>query len=607
MGLPRKELFQFGSFRVDSAERLLTHDGRPIALTPKAFETLVVLVENAGHALDKDELLKKLWPDTFVEEATLAKQISTLRKALGDGENGSRYIETIPKFGYRFMAPVNAAEALDVVAAPPRPSAVRADRGRWVWAGLLIVVLGVVGYLFARSLKPRTATAPRRAVLAVLPFENLSGSTEQEYLGDGLTEELISQLSRMNPERLAVIARTTAMRYKGTRKSAAEIGRELGVNYIVEGSFRREGSRMRIMAQLVQTNDQTYLWAETYERELQQLIPLQREVTYSIARGVAVQVSPPGAASRRAANSQAYDDYLRARFYWNKRTEEGRAKAREYFHSATKLDESFAPAYAGLAETYFFGGGQHAIEDIALPLVNRALELDPTLPEGHVSAGLVALYRLRWAEAERALRQALELDPNSSNTRIWYAVYLRSQGRLEEALAENERAVELDPLSSLAHHEVGVTHYLARRYDRAIGPLRRALEIEPAHHWSRIRLAQAFALQNMTRETEAEIASIEPIYARGNLRIAHLYAILGQPNVARKMLAVGLRDPDRANPLDVAAAYAALGNPDRAFQFLKPARLSYKFDTIFLKVDPRFDSLRADPRFADLLRALGLR
>lgn len=611
-----KHLYGFGPFALDAGQRVLLRDGRPVSLTPKAVDVLLVLVENAGQITEKEDLLKRAWPDTFVEEATLAKNISTLRKALGDSPDGEAYIQTVTKRGYRFVAAVQAVELLDQALpaseAPPTPLARQAalppvPRSKAAWALGMLALTVVLGGAYL-GLRPSVESAPTPAapvVVAVLPFENLSGDPHQEYLGDGLTEELISQLSRVNPQRLAVIARTTAMRYKSNPRSAGEIGRELGAGYIVEGSFRREGNRLRIVAQLIETRGQTHVWSQDYERELQQIIPLQREVSHQIARGVAVQVSPPGTASRRATNPQAYEDYLRARFFWNKRTEEDRIKARQYFQSAIALDEGFAPAYAGLAETYV-NGGPLEIENLAVPLVNRALALDPDLPEGHVSAGILAIYRCRWSEAEAALRRATELDPNSANARLWYAVYLRSQGRLEEALIENERALGLDPLSSLAHHEMGVTYYLARQYARAVAPFRSALELEPAHLWSRIRLAQVFALQDAKSEAESEIAKLPPEFVHGNPRIAHLYAVLGQPDRAREILDTSLRAADRVSPFDVALAYAALGDTDRAFQFLDASRLTYSYDTTLLKGDPRFDPLRADPRLAAVLKKLKL-
>lgn len=609
-----KHLYGFGPFSLDPEQRVLLRDGRPVPLTPKAFDTLQVLVENAGRITEKDQLLKRVWADTFVEEATLAKNISTLRKALGDSPEGEAFIQTVTKRGYRFVAAVQRIDSSERTLAdetPPEPSTVstllrvRPRTAPWSLGAPLLAVALAVAYLGFRHGVASTAAPAAPVVVAVMPFENLSGDPSQEYLGDGLTEELISQLSQVNPQRLGVIARTTVMRYKSAPRSAAEIGRELNAGYIVEGSFRREGNRLRIVAQLIETHGQTHVWTKDYERELQQLIPLQREVSYSIARSVAVQVSPPGVASRQAATSQAYDDYLRARFYWNKRTQEDRLRAREYFNSAIAGDAGFAPAYAGLAETYV-DGGPKAVEDFAVPLVSRALALDPLLPEGHVSAGIVELYRCRWEDAGRALRRATELDPNSANARLWYAVYLRSQGRLAEALAENERALVLDPLSSLAHHEIGVTHSVARRYAQAVPFFRRALELEPTHIWSRVRLIQVFALQGARLEAQAEMSKLPPEYTSSSPRIAHVYALLGNPNKARAILETGLRDPGSTSPLDFAAAYAALGEADRAFEFLDSDHLTYKYDTVLFKMDPRFDPLRVDPRFSAVLKKMRL-
>lgn len=374
MGLPRKDLFQFGSFRVNPAERLLTHAGQPVSLTPKAFETLVVLVQNAGHALDKDELLKRLWPDTFVEEATLAKQVSTVRKALGDGENGSRYIETIPKFGYRFVAEVRRIEAAECQAATPvtparyeLPAMPHTGRARtrhapplpmkWRAAAGALVLIGLAASMYFLWTQPRsTAALPaKRVMLAVLPFENLSGDPEQEYIADGLTEEMIARLSRVNPESLAVIARTSAMKFKGAKRSIAEISRELGVDYVLESSFRREGDRVRITAQLVQSSDQTHLWAENYEREVGQILPLQRELAQTIARQVRVVLAPQAASLELAQDTtdpQAHLLYLKGRYYWNIRRPDSLMRAVQHYRQALDRDPNYAPARAGLATAF---------------------------------------------------------------------------------------------------------------------------------------------------------------------------------------------------------------------------------------------------------------
>ncbi|MGH9815952.1 MAG: tetratricopeptide repeat protein [Candidatus Acidiferrales bacterium] len=635
MGLPRKDLFQFGSFRVDPAERLLTHAGRPVSLTPKAFETLVVLVENAGHALDKDELLKKLWPDTFVEEATLAKQISTVRKALGDGENGSRYIETIPKFGYRFVADVRRIEADPQAATPAIPTkdefpttplAGRARTGhaaqslmKWRAAAAAVVLIALATSMYFLWTQPRsTAALPaKRVVLAVLPFENLSGDPEQEYIADGLTEEMIARLSRLNPESLAVIARTSAMKFKGAKRSIAEISRELGVDYVLESSFRREGDRVRITAQLVQSSDQTHLWAENYEREVGQILPLQRELAQTIARQVRVVLVPQAGSlglGQDTADSQAHLLYLKGRYYWNIRQPDSLTRAVQHYRQALDRDPNYAPAWAGMATAFALFDEYNVMPareayPRAKAAAARALELDPAQVDARAALALIrAQYDWDRAGAEQDFKQAVAINPNSSVARHWYGISLMAWGRSDEARQQFELALQNDPLSNSLPVAIGASYYHARQFEQAIKQYVRAVKARPDSAGLRFHLGRAYVQQNMLAEavTEFETGARLTGGNDGDASLAFGYAAAGRRDDALRVLKEINRADDLYSPYYLAAVHTALGNADQAMQHLERAFDQRVGRLTFLNVEPMFDPLRNDPRFRDLCQRIGL-
>jgi TolB-like protein/DNA-binding winged helix-turn-helix (wHTH) protein len=392
---------------------MLRRDGVELPLTLKAAETLLVLLENAGHVVEKDDLLSRVWPDTFVEESTLAQNILTLRKTLGKQASGEEYIGTVPKRGYRFEAPVDrdGEERHSTAVTPIIEKA--ATNTRWL-GGLLagvaaFAVLVVAGFLVLRDrerAQPRPVEA--RVRLAVLPFTNLGGDPSQEYLSDGLTEELITQLGTLNPERLSVIARTSAMIYRNTSKDAHEIGRELNVDFLLGGSVRREGGRIRVSTQLVRVSDQSNLWAANYDRELQNILSVESDVARSVASQIALRLSPEAAArleEPRPLDPQAYENYLKARHFWNRRTPETIAKAIDLLQQAIARDPSYARAHAALADCfairfiYSETSGADALRQ-ARAEANRALELDPSLGEAHATLASSYFYDWDFPKAE---------------------------------------------------------------------------------------------------------------------------------------------------------------------------------------------------------------
>jgi len=648
--------YEFGPFRLDATERLLLRNGRPIAITPKAFDTLLVLVENSGHLIEKEELLKQIWPDTFVEEATLARNIFVLRKALGDAQDEPQYIETVPKRGYRFIAPVKELEGarLGVAEAgsPQPPSgqagqalseataaeglAISARRSRalriWIGALALAAFLGAMAHFAWQRYWTRANSPSRKIMLAVLPFENLSADREQEYFSDGLTEEMITQLGRMHPERLGVIARTSAMQYKNTQKRTDQIGRELGVDYILEGSVRlsrpeasggpkgRAGTRVRISAQLIQVSDQTHLWAESYERDLRDILALQTEVARAIANQIRVKLTPQHQArlaNLHPVNPEAYELYLKGRHFWNTRSREGLQKAIEHFERAIKKEPNYALAYAGLADSYILLGPNNVrppkeVYPQAQAAAVKALEMDETLAEAHTSLAFVKLlYEWNGQEAEKEFQRAMELSPNYPTSHHWYAYALASLGRMDEALGEIKRAQELDPLSLTINSDVAQILFFAGRYDEGIEQCRRTLDLDPNFGPAYWYLGLLYEEKGMEKEAAAAFLK-QARLAGGSAETATALEKASQAQGIkgywRKLLELWKKKSKEGTPpaFNWAVACARAGDKDQALKHLEMAYRERHPSMVFVKVEPVFASLRSDPRFADLLRRIGL-
>jgi TolB-like protein/DNA-binding winged helix-turn-helix (wHTH) protein/Tfp pilus assembly protein PilF len=621
-----KRFFDFGRFRLDSVERVLLADSHPVALTPKAIETLLELLKNSGHILEKDELLKRVWPDTFVEEGTLVQNISTLRKVLGEAPDDSAYIETIPRRGYRFAGTVHQTDFVPVSEENFLPVPVvtvrRAGRTGWI-VGLAIAAVSLVTLFLVRErIWTRPDPAPKKILLAVLPFENLSGDSQQEYFSSGLTEEMITQLGDLEPNRLGVIARTSAMQYKGARKDTRQIGRELGVDYILEGSVRREGDRVRITAQLIQVKDQTHLWAKDYDRNLRDILALQSDVASSIAREIKLKLTSEEnarLANVPALNPDAYELYLKGRYFWNKRTEDGFIKAIRYFEQATVLDPNYAQPYAGSADAYALLGSMPNLEisrGEAMPKAKaaalKALQLNDSLAEAHTSLAFVEMqYEWDWPGSEKEFKRALELNPNYATAHQWYAICLMAQGRPAEALEEEHRAQQADPLSIIIKTDTAQLLVYSGRYDEAIQQAQRALEIDPGFFLAHIYLAEAYIAK---QESQVAISEFQKALAISNgdvwasSAIARTYALAGQ----RRKSEAGLRDMVHAAKnredlaLQLATVYAAQGENDQAFAWLEKAYQRRDGSLILLNVGTGFQSLHVDPRFADLDRRIGL-
>jgi TolB-like protein/DNA-binding winged helix-turn-helix (wHTH) protein/Tfp pilus assembly protein PilF len=602
--------YEFGPYRLEPPTRRLLRNGEPIALTPKAFDTLLALIERRDRVVDKAELMRIVWPDSFVEEANLSQTIFVLRKTLGEGPNGRPFIDTVPRRGYRFAADVQAEMA--------KPGVRVGDaswRARALWiAGVVLTVAGLAWFSASRNWWG--ATSPRVESLVVLPVGNLSGDAEQDYLADGMTDALITNLGQISG--LRVISRTSAMTYKTTRKTLPEIARELSVDAVVEGTVQRSGERVRLNLKLIEASTDRTLWAQSYERDLQNALELQNEIARTIASRVAVTLTPRESARFAEAprvNPKVYEAYLKGRYFWNRRSEPDMRQAIEHFEEALRHDPGYAPAHAGLADSYTVYGtlgwtlaGDNAWQR-AIAAAEKALELDDRLADGHTSrAGIAMNYELDWARAEKGYRRALELNPGYANAHHWYGYYLLLTGRLKEAEAEMRRALELDPLSPIINANIGFCFYVARQYDAAMTHWRKALEMHRNYRLLHGYMTMAYVGKGMYAEALAEMQKQQALSGAGPSEtaiLAHIYGRMGRTREARALLAQLLSGGD-VPAYYLALAYVGLGENDNAFKWLDKSLEERAGPFNELNADPMFDRLRGDPRFLALLRRMGL-
>jgi TolB-like protein/DNA-binding winged helix-turn-helix (wHTH) protein len=637
-----KAIFEFGSFRLNPAERLLLREHAHVQLPPKAFDALVVMVESRGRLLGKDELLNKVWPDSFVEESNLAQHVSILRKALRDGEDGIQYIETVPRHGYRFIAEVRelrgSAPDTDVVRDSildqrplPRvtehgvpesetPEAVPRHRFR----GMIYVLSAMVPVLALLIATPALWKKLHRAgpepihSLAVLPLQNLSGDPAQDYFADGMTEALITDLAKIPG--LKVISRTSIMQFKGSHERLPKIAQELRVDGIVEGSVLRSGDRVRITAQFVRAATDQHIWAESYERSFSDLVALEDEVSRSIAVQVRREIAPLAPqrlATSAAADPQARENYLKGRFFWNLRTEAGYLKAIDYFQAAINEDPQYAQAYAGSADAYALLGSllNSKIRETAMPKAKEmaltALKLDDTLADAHTSLAFVEMhYEWKFQEAEQEFRRAIDLNPNYSIAHQWYAFDLAAMARMDEAVAEIERARQTDPLSAIINTDEAEILYWARRYDPAVLQARSTIEMDPNFAHAHRVLERIYGDKHMFPEAIAE--GQRAVALSGNdtwmlIELASTYALAGRKAEMQDCLVRAANaSPDGVLLDEGAEIYVALGEVDRAFKAMEVAYRRREGGIILLNADPRLDSLKSDPRFQQLLERIGL-
>jgi TolB-like protein/DNA-binding winged helix-turn-helix (wHTH) protein/Tfp pilus assembly protein PilF len=650
---PSSRAIRFGVFELDLKAFELRKHGLRLRLSEQPFQILAILLEKPGDVITRDELRNRLWPgDTFVDfDHGLNNAVMRLREVLGDSSDNPRFIETLPRRGYRFIAPVeelNASSQSTRVANLPEssPAGVAihsnitelpksedgpiANAGRakgWLTfpriallsaTALAFAVFSGMAVHYVRGMESAKVTPGHNMSLVVLPLENLSGDKEQDYFDDGMTDDLTANLAKIRS--LRVISRSTAMAYKGTHKPLSEIARDLHVDAVVEGTVLRAGNRVRITAELVQVSTDHHLWADTYESQLGDILSLQNRVSSAIVDEIRINLTKEDKerlAKTPAVSPEAYEEYLRGRYYWNKRSGEGFAKAIGYFESATRRDPQYALAYAGLADCYGIIGatiyGRLPTAEAApkaKAAAIRALEIDPSLAEAETSLATAKFnYDWDWAGAAEGFKHAVQLDSRYATAYQRYSLYLVAMGRFDESLEQIRKARDLDPLSISINSSFGWRLYLARQYDRSIAQLKGTLEMDPSYEWAHLILGQAYeqkgefssALTELHKAVELSHGSPLIISA-----LAHAYAISGNQSEAQKLLTQLQVQAKKqyVSPYYVATVFLALGKNDLAMDWLEKALADRSNGLVFLKVEPELDPLRSDPRFIALQHQL---
>ncbi len=512
-------LLKFENIELDLSSYQLRRNGTVIKLERIPMELLILLAGRNGQLVSREEIIEKLWgKDVFVDsEHGVNTAIRKIRNALQDDPENPRFIETVIGKGYRFVAPLaTPPEERD---SPATSADYRSHLNRFVLLGAcLLAALSVGAYVGVRYFWPGRAAPSGRTMLAVLPFENLTGDPQQDYFSDGLTEEMITQLGRLDPRQLGVIARTSAMSYKHSSKAVDQIGRELGVNYILEGSARREAGRVRITAQLIQVRDQSHVWAAEYDREMQSVLQLQSEVADAIGNEVRLKLAPAQRvhlANPQAVNPEAYEAYLKGRYFIEKWTEEGTRVGREYFEQAIQKDPNYALAYAGLADSYVWGRAGFPPEEAlrrARAAATKALQLDSTLGEPHAALAQIKFVNdWDWAGAEAEFKRAIELNPNDTNALHMYSHYLLSMGHIQESFDVSKRALEHDPVSPTMQLHLGFHYLTAKQYDLAIPQYLKVLQADPSLPDAHNQLAVAYRQKGLLDQSVAEYLQVETI------------------------------------------------------------------------------------------------
>ncbi|MBC7909663.1 MAG: winged helix-turn-helix domain-containing protein [Pyrinomonadaceae bacterium] len=678
MSRKSSHLYEFDQFRIDVAERLLLREGEVISMTPKVFDTLLLLVENSGHVMGKEELIEKLWPDTFVEEGNLTQNISRLRKLLGEGEKESRYIQTLPRRGYRFVAQVreitedeeqadqfilrkrtrahivkhveedqaapleamlpqtaleetgHAAALLNIaaseaVAIAPQAAVPHAIVRRPFWKSraallsllLLFAITGLAAYfwLSRRARQPQTPAEVK--TLAVLPFKEISSEQEEKYLGIGMADALITKFG--NVRQIIVRPTSAVRRYVDSEKDALAAGRELRVEAVLEGNIQRAGDSIRVSVQLLRVADGAQLWGETFNDKFTDIFAVQDSISAKVLTALTVKLS--GEESERlkksyTENLQAYEAYLKGRYFWNKRNAEGFKKAAEFFKQATDIDPNYALAYVGLADSYgltpaYTGAPPKDYFPLAKAAALRALELDDKLAEAHASLGWVHLsYDWDWPRTEAEFRRAIELNPNYSTAHQWYGMYLGFVERHEQAIAEVKHAQQLDPLSLPINSTLANSYFYARRYDEAIEQFRKTLDLDSNYMPAHYTFARTYLHSGMFEEAikEAQLAvKLSNGLPITQMNLATIYAGAGRRDEALRLLdqlSTAIKE-EKVPSVGIALIHARLGNTDEAFAWLEKAFERRDINVPLLKATPEFDILRPDPRFAAMLKRAG--
>jgi DNA-binding winged helix-turn-helix (wHTH) protein/tetratricopeptide (TPR) repeat protein len=589
-------VFEFGSFVLNAPERLLLREGRPVEMTPRAFDLLLALVSARGHLLEKEELLRTVWEGSFVEEGNVNRQISTLRRILGDAAGSGQFIETVPKRGYRFIAPVRQIQ-VEVAAHFDSLAAIHTSFDR-----------------------PKdSAPASTRRAIAVLPFK-LTGAVEDddEYLGLGLADALVTRLS--NVRELVVRPTSAVARYSSPEQDVIEAGRELRVSAVLDGRVQRAAGRVRVTVQLVSVEEGATLWAEKFDERWTDIFTLQDSISEQAAAALTVRLTREereGLRKHGTENPEAFQAYLRGRSCWNRFVEEDLRKAVEFFQLAIEFDPSYALAHCGVADCYNFVGLHGVLQPSvafskAKAAALRALEIDDTLAEGHTPLGFADFfYEWDWAGAESAFRRAIRLNPSYATAHHLYSFMLNALGRHEEALAEIRRAREIDPLSLLINDAMGFCHWNARRFDLAEAQCHKTIARDPAFFMARYGLAMTYAHTGRYEEGIEEARVAARLSNDSPLALAtlgHACAVAGRAREAEELLErlARMSRLGYVPPYYLATVCVGLGRADESIEFLEKAIECRDGWVTWLGVEPRFDPLRADTRFRDILRRIGL-
>ena len=635
--------YEFGPFRVDTAKRVLLREGEPVSLSPKAFDTLIVLVQHAGEVVEKPQLMDLLWPDSAVEEANLPLNISALRKALGETPNERGYITTIPGRGYRFAAemPVLGGEETDLILERHQRARVlirehdlsddaHGDSGKNVLAApsavnrrkRVIFTLGALGlsavavvaiYLSTRAKAPGL-NAPLES-LAVFPLKPIDEASRDEILGQCIADALITRLSNLG---LVIVRPGSVAGKQREGKQPADIGRELNVEAVLDWRIQRSGGKVRLTVQLVKVQDGSTIWGEPFDHKEADIFALEDAVSEWVASALIPRLT--GEQKRTLAkhyteNTEAYDLYLKGRFFWGKKNADGMKKAIELFQGAIDKDPNYALAYSGLADCYRLANDAPQMEVLAKANYNalKAVEIDDSLAEGHVSLATIKFQYLDWLGADREYKRALELNPNYTYGHAIYAQYLSFCGRFDEAAVEIKRAREIEPLERLTFRVEAHSFYLQGQVDKAIEIYKTVLEMDPSFIPAQREIGLAYEQKGMYEEAIKELQlalTLKGNYGITTMQadIGHVYAVWGKRSKARQVLdkLKGQSPRVYVSPYDIAVIYAGLGEKDQALQWLYKAYEDRSFWLPRIKVDPRLEICRLDPRFPALLRAIGV-
>jgi TolB-like protein/DNA-binding winged helix-turn-helix (wHTH) protein/Flp pilus assembly protein TadD len=620
-------------YELDLRPRRLRRGGRTQKLERIPLELLFLLVEHNGEIVSREQIVSRIWGEgVFLDtDNSIRGAVRKLRQVLKDNAESPRFIQTVTGQGYRFIAPVIEAPVVDAPvtdAADPvalqdngkvRPWRPSAALGALALVCIAVVVVTLIA-VYAKRRPSEPATASGKTVLAILPFENLSRDPDQEFFSDGLTEEMIAQTGKLNRARLAVVARSSVAKYKGSTLSAKEIARDLNADYLLQGSVRHLADRVRITVQLIHAQNQTDVWTEVYDRQLTDVLAVQESVVRSIASQIHIALAGEEEAlltGSRRVRPEAYVAYLKGRYYWNKRTRAAIEKAETYFQDAIRIDPAYGAAYSGLADcnSGLTWHGFRAPAD-ALPkayaAARKAIEINPQSAEAHASLGLMLSHGWEWAGAEAEFRRALELDPQYPNTHHWYGDYLSIHGRHEQALSEARRALELDPLNLMISTWVGLRLYLAHNYSAAIEQNRDSVELDPNFAAAHLLLGQGYVQAGTYGEGINQLRQAATLSGDSPIYTAQVAVALGAAGRRHEALEIAnaLRTSSRqryVSPYGLAQIYAVLQNGGETFRWLEAAYDDRAVWMAYLAVDPVFDRYRSDQRFQELLRRVGLR